>query len=336
MTVVNLRWRKLKSGVRSYYLDYYFGGKRHREFLKLHLRYHDGDDRELLKIAREAQRAKTRLLTTKDLGLEDSIEGELSFIDHFKQYILDYRGKDFRKLEACLKKFLQFLAQRGHRDIRIRQVDDSLLKSFKNYLTASLQKETVRSYMGVMRKVIRGDHFSPKIKDKATLAKQILNDQEIRQLAQTRCGNDDVKRAFLLATYTGLGLSECKDLTWDHIYDGRINIRRNKTGVELNIPITHQTMKLLGNKDEYEEIFQLPTTNGANKVIRSWIQRAGIDKKISFYCARHSYAVRLLNQGTDLQTLAHLMGHTGQKTLRKYLNHVDQIKRRAIEKLPDL
>ncbi len=337
MVVVKLRWRKLKSGARSYYLDYHLNGARKREFLKLHLKYHDSLDREeLLRLAKEAQRAKTHDLTSKDLGIDSSIQGERSFTKHFKTYIDDYLGKDQRKLRACLKHLKAFLSKIDRTDIKTRELSKEFQKEFKNYLSSSLGGETVKSYMGVLRKVIRGEQFSPKDIPEDTLAKQILTDKEIAHLSKTYCGNDEVKRAFLLACFTGFGLAECKELEWKHIFDHKIVLRRRKSGVELNIPVLDSTLKLLGNRGKEGKIFELPSSNGANKVIKHWVARADISKRITFYCARHSYAVRLLNEGTDLQTLRHLMGHKGTRHLAKYLNHIDTTKRKAIEKLPRL
>ncbi len=42
-------------------------------------------------------------------------------------------------------------------------------------------------------------------KAEATLTKQVLTEDEITILKETRCGNAEVKRAFLFACFTGLG-----------------------------------------------------------------------------------------------------------------------------------
>ncbi|MBS5563479.1 tyrosine-type recombinase/integrase [Bacteroides fragilis] len=36
-----------------------------------------------------------------------------------------------------------------------------------------------------------------------------------------------------------------------------------------------------------------------------------MDKHISWHCARHSFAVNILNNGANIKTVAGLLGHSG-------------------------
>ena len=73
-----------------------------------------------------------------------------------------------------------------------------------------------------------------------------------------------------------------------------------------------------------------------NKAVKRWVKRAGIEKHISWHCARHSFAVNILNEGANIKTVASLLGHSGLKHTEKYTRAVDELKQKAINSLPKL
>ncbi|EEX54006.1 hypothetical protein HMPREF6745_0518 [Prevotella sp. oral taxon 472 str. F0295] len=40
-----------------------------------------------------------------------------------------------------------------------------------------------------------------------------------------------------------------------------------------------------------------------------WVKHPGANIHISWYCARHSFAVNILNNGANIKTVASLLGH---------------------------
>ncbi len=69
--------------------------------------------------------------------------------------------------------------------------------------------------------------------------------------------------------------------------------------------------------------------------MKRWVKRAGIDKHISWHCVRHSFAVNILNNGTNIKTVTSLLGHSGLKHREKYTRTVDKLKEEAINSLPE-
>jgi len=68
--------------------------------------------------------------------------------------------------------------------------------------------------------------------------------------------------------------------------------------------------------------------------LAKWVLRAGIQKKITFHCARHSFAMLLLTNGTDPYTVSKLMGHQDMKSTLVYLKLCDELKFKAMNALP--
>ena len=61
-----------------------------------------------------------------------------------------------------------------------------------------------------------------------------------------------------------------------------------------------------------------------------------INKHISWHCARHSFAVNILNNGANIKTVSSLLGHSGLRHTEKYTRAVDSLKQEAINSLPEL
>lgn len=57
---------------------------------------------------------------------------------------------------------------------------------------------------------------------------------------------------------------------------------------------------------------------------------------VLFHLARHSFAVNILNNGTNIKTIASLLGHSGLKHTEKYTRAVDKLKEEAINSLSEL
>ena len=56
--------------------------------------------------------------------------------------------------------------------------------------------------------------------------------------------------------------------------------------------------------------------------------------KITYHYSRHSYAVLLLENGTDIYTVAKMLGHRDIKSTMVYLKFTDELKHKAMNALP--
>ena len=73
-----------------------------------------------------------------------------------------------------------------------------------------------------------------------------------------------------------------------------------------------------------------------NLKLQHWALAAGVNKRITFHSARHTFALLLLEQSTDIYTVSKLLGHTDVRTTQIYAHILDEKKRSAIGKIPSV
>lgn len=105
------------------------------------------------------------------------------------------------------------------------------------------------------------------------------------------------------------------------------------------VPLNDTLIRLIGepSDDNFDEqVFKLPHYNICNLYLRKWVKEAGLKKKITWHCARHSFAVNVLTKGANIKTVSSLLGHTSIKMTERYLHVVDSLKQDAIDSLGEI
>jgi integrase len=164
-----------------------------------------------------------------------------------------------------------------------------------------------------------------------------LTADEMRKLINTPCPRKDVGDAFLFSCFCGLRWSDINALTWGDIHTGgnewKIEIRMIKTRDLLYLPLSSEARGFIPerrDKTDIDKVFTLPVLDCAEINIKKWIGAAGINKHITFHCARHTFATLMLTLGADLYTTSKLLGHTNIQTTQIYAKIVDSKKTEAV------
>lgn len=167
-----------------------------------------------------------------------------------------------------------------------------------------------------------------------------LTGDELQKLSSTPCRRSDVRRAFLFSCMCGLRWSDVKALTWGEVKQNGesfwIETRMVKTQQMLYLPLSQDAIALTPERNDAPDsahVFVLPTLDCAESVIAQWVKDAGINKHITFHCARHTFATLLLTMGGDLYTTSKLLGHKNISTTQVYAKIVDEKKAQAVNLL---
>ena len=345
--------------------------KRQREFLKLYLwqaprtPLERQQNKETIELAKKIRFERGQELLENIEGYRLKKRRDINFIDYFKEYINKYTKKDARMVETALRRFIGFLNDTPEYNkyvdgIKPDHITKDMVIAFTEYLQERSIGEGAKSIYARFKKVIKYaiEHdvmiknpcngITIKIDDQQ-LRKEILSIEEIQQLIATHHDreNPNIRRAFIFCLYCGLRYCDVRDLTFANVdYSNKLlKFEQNKTkGHSANsgvvIPLNDGLLNLIGKPSKpdnrNEVIFPLPSYEMCLKSIQRWVKQAGISKHISWHCARHSFAVNILNNGANIKTVASLLGHSGLKHTEKYTRAIDSLKEAAINSLPEL
>lgn len=344
---------------------------RKREFLKLYLwqaprtPIERQQNKETLELAKKIRFERGQELLESVEGYRLKKERNINFLEYFQSYIDKYTKKDIRMLDVALKRFIDFLNDTPEynkyaKRIKPEQITKDMVEAFTEYLQGRSVGEGAKSIYARFKKVIKYaiEHdvmlknpctgISIKVDDQQ-LKKEVLSPEEIQQLIATHYEheNPNIRRAFIFCLYCGLRYCDVKDLTFANVdfSNKLLMFEQNKTkghsaSSGVVIPLNDGILKLIGkpsSPDKRDEvIFPLPSYEMCLKALGRWVKRAGINKHISWHCARHSFAVNILNNGANIKTVASLLGHSGLKHTEKYTRAIDSLKQEAINSLPEL
>ena len=371
---IRLRKRLLKDGRQSLYLDLYHNGKREYEYLKLYLipeksRADKEKNKQTMKLA-EAIRAK-RIVDYQNgkFGFHQT-ENDIRFFDYYKAMCEKRRGGpesrgNWGNWYSCLK-HLEIYEK--NQDITFADITSEWVQGFKNYLEINakawapryereleyhkLSRNSKLSYFNKLRACIHQALADGVIEQnplrgvenfKAEESKRMyLTIDEVKAITKAKCSSPGVKRAFLFSCLTGLRRSDIQKMTWGEVHQQgefvRIIFKQKKTSGQEYIDITPQAAELMGERRKPTDkvFYDFLSASPTNHAIREWMLRAGITKEITFHCARHTFAVMMLDLGTDIYTVSKLLGHRELTTTQIYAKVLDKNKQAAVMNIPDI
>lgn len=363
---VKLRYKKLKNGNTSLYLDIYSEGRRHYDFLHLYL------TPELT--------AKDRVKNQKTLALANTIKAQrivelqngahgftdkktrtlLRFVDYLRAEADRYRAKGSRMYAQSVINSTNHLVGYAGEKITFKQVNKPFLLGYINYLdkvTARGNKPLSGASKALYFQVVvtalnravkeeiidKNPAHSIMAEDRPEVTqrqREFLTLEEVKKLIAAPCRYESIKRAFLFSCFCGLRLSDIRSLQWKDICElsgGKMQVRivQQKTGEPIDVPLAGNAVAQLPERGKKtDHVFVLPMTWVVEEVLKEWTTAAGIDKRVTYHVSRHTHATMLLTYGADIYTVSKLLGHTRVQTTEIYARIVDKKKQEAVDLIP--
>lgn len=286
-----------------------------------------------------------------------------NMLQYFADFIEQTDVADKRLLKAALRNFRKFLAEEypefANR-IEPKQMQKTMMQKFAHYLEDNHKGQGAETYFRRFKRLVnyavekKALKASPCLGVKVAvesdmLSKEILSREELQALFAThyKGENPEIRRAFAMTCFSGIRYCDVIRLTYGDVdYSNRqLKFRQHKTaghskksGVE--IPLNDNLLSIIGEKPEGAKdsdlIFHLPSFEMCLKALKHWTARAGIDKHISWHCGRHSFATNLLSNGANIKVVSELLGHSSLKHTEIYLRAVDELKKQALNTLPQI
>jgi integrase len=344
---IKIRQRKNPSGQYSLHLFYWDGNKGHTENLKLYISGKSKDsvlDKNKIKLALNIRNKKEIQFLEDNSGIPFSSSKEaINFIDFFKTFSNSKKDTNYRISLDHFKRFYQ------KDSIDIKRIDYEISLEFKNYLLSlNITPYTAQHYFAAFKAALnhavrlREIEYNPAgtltIKYQRKHIER-LTLTELQALANTECKYNELKNGFLFSCFTGLRISDIRNLKFSNIKDNHLRIIIQKTKKEADIKMNETAIKIINEQSKTKVdrfIFHIPHGGKTSKRLKEWIISAGIEKKITFHCSRHTFGCLLVENGVDVFTIKKIMSHEDVRTTLQYVEKVDTTKDQAIDKLPVL
>lgn len=204
----------------------------------------------------------------------------------------------------------------------------TLSKNFKKYLHIANDKGIVTplSY----KDISIGRCFSNRT---------FLNDEEIIKLNEYYNSgfiNENLKNIlarFLFSCFTGLRISDIKQITTENIANDILIFFAKKTNKLQRIQLNKSALSYIGRRRLFEGEY---TEQHINRELKDIAKICGIKKKVSFHVARHSFATNFLICGGRVEDLQSLLGHSEIRETMSYVHIVKSITDKQIHNMDDI
>lgn len=337
--MITLQKRKVKKGY-YYRMIYRINKKQYTEKINIIIFNQDPDRKIKMDMINRVVKNKYIEIGADQHQLIKSTQE--SFVSYYGRFIDTANLAGIHIYKNNLKYLRAFFKNKPMKD-----VTRSDLRNYLDYLYSKVAIVTGNHYFLRTRRVLahaadeRLIPFNPadgirKRPSPTQKIKDVIFIDEFRELLKHElCETDNgLKEACIFAYYTGMGLKDIRSLTWNNIRGGRLHYRRGKTESDVIIPLKDWVIDQIPGKDKLFP--NLPHESQVRKLLIRWAERANINKHLTFYCWRHSFAVNLLKNGSDPVTVAKYLGHSGLKNVMKYLAFIKGMEDDSPLRLPDL
>ena len=183
---------------------------------------------------------------------------------------------------------------------------------------------------------------------KAQKNKRALSVAELRRIRDLDLNENphllDAHNFFMFSFYSrGINFVDMMKLMWTDLQDGRIRYIRSKTKGSFNLEIMEDALEIIEfyrkQNRQTKYVFPILLNNDMtpiqveyrkkkvlqqyNKHLKEIATLAKIEKRLTSYVARHSFATILKQLGTSTDKISELMGHADVNITKTYLKEFD-------------
>ena len=224
-------------------------------------------------------------------------------------------------------------------DMSMLELTPDFIKEFAAYLTAERNLKNATIWLNcmwlkgvVMRAHYNGliprnpfaqFHISPNVKER-----EYLTEDEIKTILSHEFESPTltlVRDLFVFACFTALSFVDMKELTTDEIVEVNgekwIVGKRHKTNVPFQVKLLDIPLQII---ERYKHLSKDKLVFGEInywtmcKQLKRVIKECGIEKQISYHCARHTFGTLALTKGMPIESVSRVLGHTNIVTTQIY------------------
>ena len=320
------------NGKKTFYIDYYFHGKRIRESIG-----HNRKEAEESLAARKTDIRRGEYRFQKDHKI---------FFSDFALLYLNYakiNKRSWKRDEICIKNLLPSFG-----DLLLSRIAPADIESYKEERLKKISPPTVNRELACLRYMFTVAEQLGKFEGKNPVKEvkflqqrqyvfYVLTKEEIQRLIHEAV--DHLKPIIILALNTAMRRGELFNLRWSDIdFENRfLFIKETKSNIMRKIPMNDLVIRTLESVEKKSEfVFTSPRSGTRFTDIQYSFKRACEKAEIKdcrFHDTRHTAATHMIERGADIVTVSRILGHSDIKMTLKYCHPSDDSRLKAVDLL---
>lgn len=250
--------------------------------------------------------------------------------------ILQYKGlvKDINNIQYNIRLFeINYsFGLKFQRYLRTKKI----LPNCENTVSAKLSRLKAIVHFAQKKELIQKDSLAGIKISEIKGTKKFLTAPELQVLEQLYADaklnpvHQQILKYFLFSCYTGFRYSDIVQLKFYDIQKGCVNTTQEKTNKPVMVPLIGKAKALL-DVGSIGLCFKTHSNQVSNRYLKDIMTIAGIDKKITYHCSRHTFGTLSIYWGIPKEVVAELMG-VDFKTVEIYAKIMDEVKQREMLK----
>lgn len=286
-------------------------------------------------------------------------ENEVMFLEEFEKHnqrLIALKGQEYAhgtilRYKASYKHTKDFILWKYNTDdIDIQKLNYEFISDFEFWLKSEKKcaHNTTMRYLVYCKKIVLGliktgllqkdPFFGFKVRKKE-VNRTALTETELKAIASKQFPTarlTQVRDIFLFSCYTGLSYVDVQKLSRSDIQaaeDGEqwVIVNRQKTGSQSRVLLLPMALKII-SKYESEpsctitgKLLPVLSNQKMNAYLKEIADVCGVDRKISFHIARHTFATTVtLSNGVPMESVSKMLGHSNFRTTQIYAKIVDR------------